>query len=1346
MKRLLNLFFVVLIGVLLFPGTAAKQQGIIKRGEEVLSTPSIIKGLKLTMNPNFGKVPLYFIPNKGQVNEKAKFYAKTSRYTLWMTKDGLVFDSFKKVEVKAEVEKRPTHPAPSGHPRRGPYKASQEGDTPRPLRVHPSQEGIVERDVSRLVFLNANKNPVIVPLEITQHKVNYFIGSDPGKWQKGISTSKVVLYKDIYKNIDLKVYGNESQVEYDWIVKPGGNPTDIRFEYKNVTGARIDKKGNLLIKTKFGELLHKKPVSCQLINGEKVNVESAFKRVDKNTYGFDVHEFSKDYELIIDPVVSLTYSTYLGGSNYDWAQGIKVNDSGNIIITGYTGSTNFPVSGTHSNIHSGGADVFVTKFSSDGLSLIYSTYLGGDSVDVGRDIALTINDYAYITGYTMSINFPVTTNDSYGGNDDAFVSCLNGEGRLEYSRYLGGTEFDRSWSIAVDKWGNAYVTGYTKSTNFPILNPYQDENGGEFDAFISKLHYNLGLIYSTYLGGSYYDSGRGIAADSLGSFYVSGNTYSVNFPIRNPYQESKMGSGIDTFFCKFKPDGSDLIYSSYLGGLGLEDNFSIAVTNSGSIVIMGRTTSADFPTKNALQNTYAGNDDIYVTKINAVGSDLIYSTFLGGTNCDTGWLGGGIAVDSFGNAYVSGFTDSIDFPIKNAYQNDLAGLLDIFITKITVDGSDIIFSTYLGGTQSDRAHAITVDSFGNVYITGLSDSSNFPTINPYQDLLAGIYDVILSRLCYVYILAVQSAPETGVPITVTPTDCNGSGDGETNFTRNYDPGTLVTLTAPETFNDRIFRWWTIDGNDVFDRSIQVTMDSGQTATAVYQTPGELSLSRSQLYFGVNTSGTATGGQTFFISKSDESTLNWTVSDNTSWLTCSPNSGTNSGEVTVSLDASGLTAGTYYGTITVSAPNASNSPQHVNVTLLVYKANTTGVPFGYFETPRDRAYVYSSIPVTGWALDDIEVENVKIYRNEGKNLVYIGDAVFVEGARPDVELAYPNYPNCYRAGWGYMMLTNFLPNGGNGTFKIYAIATDKEGHQVTLGTKTIYCDNAHAVKPFGAIDTPSQGGTVIGTNYRNQGWVLTPLPNIIPEDGHTIIVWIDGVNLGNPIYNIYRADIATLFPGYANSNGAMAYFDFDTTAYENGVHTIQWTAVDNAGNVDGIGSRYFTIQNTGENSGRTAQSAELTAAAFNVQPSMFNLNPSRVPPDYSTPIRVRKGYNQNIKPHKRFPDETGNIFIQIKELERIELQLFEGTRGLAPLPNFSELSSNNRMGFLVVGNQLRTLPVGSTFNPQKGIFYWQPGPGFIGTYRFIFLEEKQNREWSKTFITVNILPKFTGKAD
>jgi hypothetical protein len=1408
MKRLLILFFAVLIGVWLFPGSAEQRPGI-----------ETINGPKLTLNPNFGKIPLYFIPNKGQVNEKAKFYAKTSRYTLWMTEEGLVFDSVRKVEA--------THPAPAGHPRRGTYKASQEGKIAGPhspyLSYSPDSTKI-ERDVSRLVFLDANKNPEIVPMEITRHKINYYIGSDPTKWQNGISTSGAVLYKDIYNNIDLKVYGNESQIEYDWIVKPGGNPADIRFEYKNAKGSRIDKKGNLFIETNFGELLHKKLVSFQEINGKRVSVESNFKRFDKNTYGFKVHQFSKDYELIIDPVVSLEYSTYLGGSSNELYTRMFVDEFGQVHLTGYTYSYDFPIKNAYQGSKASSLlDAILTKFDSSGSALIFSTYFGGSSSEYFFAITVAGNGDVYIAGDTFSSDLPAI-NSRIGGKD-VFIARFDSSGNFLCGRYLGGTSEDRNLDIVLDGSNHLWATGFTRSSNFPTVNPYQGTLSGSTSVCVSRLTANLAnIVYSTYLGGSGESFGWRIAVDNSGYFYVTGRTSSINFPLKNAWQNKHGGGQYDVFLTKFESDGSDLIFSTYLGGSGDDHGFGLAVRNSGDIYVGGFTYSNDFPTINPYQENNAGGQDVFISAFNSDGSQLLYSTYLGGTADDQH---GRLVLDSSGYIYVSGNTGSSNFPTKAPYQSTKKGSDDAFLSILSPGGTDLIYSTFFGGSGWERCLNIARDSSGNIYLAGETLSWDLPVLNSFQPNRGGGQDFFVARFSIGWNLTVQSTPDGGVPITVTPNDTNGNGDGNTNFTRTYLHGQLVTLTAPGTYNQKLFCKWTIDGEENFNRTIQVTMNRDQTVTAEYQVPivtyalnvqsvpdtgvpvavtpqdtngngdgktnftrtynqGEIItltapetfngkdfyqwsidgvdnfnrtikvtmdkdhavaavyefppviyLSRTQLNFGACPSIATTGAQNFLIENTGGLPLNWTVSDNATWLNCSPASGTNFGEISVSVNGSGLAPGTYTGAVTISDSHAENSPQTVTVTLTVYNAGETEEPFGYFETPRDGVTVMSSIPVTGWVLDDIEVMSVKIYRQEGKDLVYIGDAVFVDGARPDVELTYPNYPKSYRAGWGYMMLTNFLPDGGNGTFILHAIAMDKEGNQVTLGTKTIHCDNAHAVKPFGAIDTPSQGGTAIGTNYRNQGWVLTPQPNKIPEDGHTIIVWIDGIDVGKCKYNIYRKDIAALFPGYANSNGAMAYFDFDTTAFENGVHTIQWTAVDNYGNVDGIGSRYFTIQNTGGSAGRRAQSAEQENA-------VFNLNPSEAPPGYSSPIRVKKGYNQNIKPHNRFPNENGNITIEIKELERLQIHLFEGTRGLAPLPNSPGLPTNNRMGFLVVGDQLRTLPIGSTFNPQTGIFCWVPGPGFFGTYRFVFFKEGQNRELFKTFITVNILPKFTGR--
>jgi len=392
------------------------------------------------------------------------------------------------------------------------------------------------------------------------------------------------------------------------------------------------------------------------------------------------------------------------------------------------------------------------------------------------------------------------------------------------------------------------------------------------------------------------------------------------------------------------------------------------------------------------------------------------------------------------------------------------------------------------------------------------------------------------------------------------------------------------------------------------------------------------------------------------------------------------------------------------------------------------------PFGSFDTPIHGSTVYSSIPVTGWALDDYGISCVKIYRKQGKTMVYIGDGVFVEGARPDVAAAYPGYPNNTKAGWGYMMLTNFLPNSGNGTFEIHAVATDVVGKTTILGTKTIYCDNANAVKPFGAIDTPSQGGTASGNNFINWGWVLTPQPNHIAIDGSTINVYVNGVNLGHPNYNIYRSDIAALFPGYANSNGAAGYFYLDTTAYANGVHTIQWTATDSAGNTDGIGSRYFSIRNTG-NYNSSTKSYQLKTRWQT--PIFSSAKLSQIPVDNSAAVRVKRGFTEDIEPEVVFADETGMNMINIKEVDRLQIYL---TNRFDDNSTAESLNSNSFWGYLEVNNRLEALPVGSTLDTQRGIFYWQPGPGFIGEYCFVFIEKEKNTDISRKNIVVKILPR------
>ncbi len=483
----------------------------------------------------------------------------------------------------------------------------------------------------------------------------------------------------------------------------------------------------------------------------------------------------------------------------------------------------------------------------------------------------------------------------------------------------------------------------------------------------------------------------------------------------------------------------------------------------------------------------------------------------------------------------------------------------------------------------------------------------------------------------------------------------------------------------------------------------------------------ISLNRTKLNFGGVKGGNSSHSQSFLISNSGGGTLNWSITDNASWLSCSPSSGINSGEIGVSVDPTGLSAGTYTGTITVSDPNATNSPQTVSVMLKVYSPGGSSVPFGDFATPIHGSTVSSSIAVTGWVLDDIGVESLKIYSGQ----IYIGDAVFVEGVRPDIETAFPDYPLNYQAGWGYMLLTNFLPGGGNGVYTLNAIASDVEGNQATLGSKTITVDNANAVKPFGAIDTPTQGGTASGSSFKNRGWVLTPLPNKVPEDGSTIKLYINSVLLNNAaVYNLYRADIAGYFPGYANSNGAAAEFTIDTTAYSNGVHQIFWIAVDNAGNTDGIGSRFFSIQNLGSSSSGNS------AAGFTQETPIVRFEDLKsLPIEYNVPVRIKKGFREDAESKEMYFDNRGIVIVEIKELERVIIQLTHNHK------------RSDITGYMLGSHRLRPLPIGSTLDTKTGTFYWLPGPGFIGEYGFVFVEKKPDGEMNRKTILVKISPKF-----
>jgi len=761
-KQVSKIFFLfVLLMFLFFQSSISQTQVQQLQIQQMMKASDVAKSAKIS--PNYGNIPLYFVPNEGQVDEKALFLAKTSRYTLWVTKEGFIFD------VIGELKKKNNR-----------NKFIDIKDRIKPKDIES------DRDISKLLFLNACKNPLVVPVDTTKHKVSFFIGNNESLWNTDIPTSKAVLYKDLYKNIDLKIYGVEKQIEYDFIVRPGGDVSDIKFEYKDVNQTRIDEDDNLIIETSFGELRHMKPLSYQLIEGNKIEVETRFKKVKNDTYSFEVEKYNLEYKLTIDPLISV-YSTYLGGSEVDHANGIAVDKKGAVYVTGTTYSPDFPIKKAVNGSLAGKYCIYVTKINPSGTALVYSTYLGGSKGDRAYDISVHKNGTVYVTGETSSPDFP-TKNPVYeskSGQNDAFVTKINPGGTaLVYSTYLGGTKKDRAYSIAIDEKGAAYVTGLTYSRNFPTVNAIFENLSDRYTSFVTKIKPSgKTLAYSTFLGGSERDQGNGIAVDKKGAVYVTGETYSSDFPTKNPIDGSLSGQN-DAFVTKINQNGTALVYSTFLGGYFYDEGNDITVHKNGAVYVTGETGSHDFPTEKPIYKNNSGFGDAFVTKINPKGTALVYSTYLGGWIGD---LGTGIAVHKNGAAYVTGCTFSNDFPYtsykgENKFGSNAVHYGEAFVAKINSSGTKLIYSTHLGGSKSDRANSIAVDEKGAVYVAGTTSSNDFPTKNPIFGSLFRKSDAFITKLA---IGNVIDAPTLTFPKSGAVLD-NGRSDRRDDIKWRFD--------------------------------------------------------------------------------------------------------------------------------------------------------------------------------------------------------------------------------------------------------------------------------------------------------------------------------------------------------------------------------------------------------------------------------------------------------------------------------------------------------------------------------------------------------------------------------
>ena len=560
----------------------------------------------------------------------------------------------------------------------------------------PSLYSSIPSPTIRMKLVEANPAARPSGLQPLPGRSHYLMGSDPDAWHTDIPLFERVKYESVYPGVDLIYYGRRGRLEYDFIVAPGRTHDPILLAFEGVEGLQLDDQGDLVLLNGPEELRLEKPVVYQEIAGLRREIAGGYFLDERNQVGFEIGQYDEAHPLIIDPVFS--YSSYLGGGGNDVASAVAVDSQGNAYLTGGPSSPNFPGTIPPSAFAGGGIlgmDGFVTKMNADGTDLVYSVYFGGSLDDLGI-------------------------------------------------------------SITVDGEGAAYVTGATRSADFPTQNPVQGDFGGggdllKSDAFALKLRPDgSGLVYSTYLGGSGDDGARGIAVDSESSAYIVGSTSSLNFPIAAPLQAANNGGGpmgSDAFVTKLSADGGSMIYSTYLGGSEDDLGMGIAVDAAGNAYVTGGSRSADFPVAGAFQQESGGASDAFLAKINAAGSVLLYSSLLGGESDDYGM---GVALDAESNAYITGLTGSEDFPTVEAAQPDFGqpdGLgADAFVTKVNAAGSEIVYSTFLGGSDLDAGAAIAVAAEGNAYITGETSSIDFPTLNAIQPAPGGSLDGFVAKL------------------------------------------------------------------------------------------------------------------------------------------------------------------------------------------------------------------------------------------------------------------------------------------------------------------------------------------------------------------------------------------------------------------------------------------------------------------------------------------------------------------------------------------------------------------------------------------------------------------------
>jgi hypothetical protein len=659
------------------------------------------------------KFPMSFEINEGQVDSRIQYVSRGLGHTLFLMPTEAVFTVR---EPKQTL---------SSNSHRGFVEQLQDKSTFAAKSTLLAQSNRLETSTLRMKILRANSNAKVQGVDPLPGKNNYLVGNKPKDWQTNIFNYSKVRYDEIYAGIDLLYYGNQQDLEYDFILKPGADVDTIGLAFEGAKNIRLDVNGDLILSLPEGEIRQRIPFAYQEVNGTKKEIPANYIVKENGEIGFTLGDYEKNADVIIDPV--LVYSTFLGGSAEEVGIAVSFDPAGNAYITGRTFSFDFPLANPLQQNFGG---VFISKINAAGTAFLYSTYIGGGSFNEGgTGIAVDSSGNAYVTGFTFSENFPTTPgafDTTYNGNRDSFVLKLNATGnQLLYSTLIGGSSSDDASGIAIDATGNAYITGSTESDYPTTPNAFRTTGGG--DAFITKFNATgSALVYSTLLGGDETELGRAIAVDASGFACVTGGTYSTDFPLANALQPMKAGY-LDAYVTKLNQTGTGLIFSTYLGGndneFGADLAWDITTDAVGNIYVGGYTYSSNFPvTAGAYQTVKIGQYNGFVTKLSPTGSAL-YSTYVGHLADSVQ----GLAVDALGNCYMAGSTFGSFPTTAGALQPNLGGGQDVFVAKLNAAGTALTYGSYFGGSKHEYALGIALDRSGNIYLQGLTFSANFPT-------------------------------------------------------------------------------------------------------------------------------------------------------------------------------------------------------------------------------------------------------------------------------------------------------------------------------------------------------------------------------------------------------------------------------------------------------------------------------------------------------------------------------------------------------------------------------------------------------------------------------------------